>query len=143
MNQIPIQQLATPDLIKYIPEFNGNPLDLLEFLDFADNAVEVIRVAPEAVQPFWLRALKFKITGKAKAILKLYGNNLTWTEIKTYLISHFSDIRDERTLYAQLVLLKQTNNSVDDFYRRILDILGLLNQKVASRNISVETKPNH
>lgn len=78
--------------------------------------------------------------GNAKTTLKLYGHNLDWNIIRTYLINHFSDKRDERTLYAQLILLKQSGNDVDVFYRGILDIVSLLNMKVCGRDLNEEAK---
>lgn len=135
-----MQQLATPDFIKGIPEFSGDTNDLCEFIECADAAIQVINVSPEQVQPFWTRALKNKITERAKFVLKLYGNTLEWNEIRTYLLSHFSDRRDERTLYAQLVLLRQNNGPIDEFYRNILHIVSLLNTFAASGNLPAEAK---
>lgn len=41
-----IQNLATPDFIKNLPEFNGNPIDLSDFLEAADDAVRILDAAP-------------------------------------------------------------------------------------------------
>lgn len=139
-NQINIAQLATPDFIRKLPEFDGNPIDLNDFIEALDSIVLIIAQAPEGVQPFWSRALKSKIVGKAKGVLKLYGNNLDWPEIRTYLISHFSDKRDERTLFAQLMLIKQNNSAVEEFYQNVLDLVGLLNNKVSAKDIINEAK---
>lgn len=141
MAQVNIQQLATPDFIKHIPEFDGNPNDLTDFIESVEEAILVINVAPEQVRPFWFRAIKSKIVGNAKSVLRLYGNLLEWNEIRTYLISHFSDRRDERTLFAQLVLLKQNNNNIDTFYQQILDVVSALNNKVAAKiNLTQEAR---
>lgn len=78
-----------------------------------------MQTAPEEVRPFWSRAIKAKIVGKAKLVISNYGRDLNWQDTKNYLIHHFSDRRDERTLYAQLILMKEDSYGIESFYKRI------------------------
>ncbi|XP_055908330.1 putative uncharacterized protein DDB_G0286901 [Eupeodes corollae] len=131
--------LKTPDLLKTLPEFTGKPTELEEFVRSASlvwNALSTIENAPLQL---WLQVLRNKIKGKASDRLRLYGNPDTWDGIKDILYRHFQDHRDERTLYNQLSLIRQTS-SLSKFYDDILDIITTLNARVRQNEDNLEIR---
>lgn len=128
--RINVAQLATPDFIKNIPDYYGESGNLLNFINTCNPVAEVISGVDPLIQPFWLTALRNKVKGIASDRLRLYGNPTDWNAIKLILNRHFTDHRDERTLYNQLSTLKQSNNTIIQFYDKILELVTTLNEKV-------------
>lgn len=129
MNDLNLQQIATPDIIKNLPEFHGDSRSLNVFISCVDPVANIIALVPQDVRPFWLGALRNKIKGRASERLRLYGEPNTWDAIRTILREHFTDNRDQRTLYNQLNLIKQNNLPTSVYYDRILEIVTALNAK--------------
>lgn len=85
-----------------------NTPDVIIIISTVNPVAALIITAPENSRQFFLRAIRNKIIGIASDRLRLYGEPEAWTGIRTYLELHFSDHRDQRTLYNQLNSLRQT-----------------------------------
>lgn len=139
-----LNQLNTPDIIKNLPEYHGDLQNLGSFIRTVNPVVDIILQAPEVIRPFWLQAIRNKIKGKAHERIRLYGEPQNWTEIRNILLRHFSDHRDQRTLYMKLQTMKQKFLTIHEFYDKCLEIVTALNEIAtteandALRNIIVE-----
>ena len=121
-----LKALQTPQIIRDLPSFDGNPIKLHSFLRSIENLMPLVNsVRNTAMHIIWIQAIRSKIIGDADNVLELYGTKLEWSEIKTNLITHYSDRRDEVTLTKDLTGLMQTN-TVEDFYTKISHTLSLL-----------------
>lgn len=118
----------TPDIIKNLPEFNGDFRQLDNFITCVNPVALLIETCTETTKPFLFRAIRNKITGIASERLRLYGEPDNWNAIREVLKLHFSDHRDTRTLYSSLNALKQTT-SVNAFYDKVLELVTALNSK--------------
>lgn len=139
MAQPNLNEFNTPDIIRNLPEFHGDPRTLHNFLNNATPVMRLVTNAPEAVRPFWAAAIRNKIRGAASERLRLYGEPDTWANIRTCLVLHFSENRDKRTLYNELTSLRQTHG-MNKFYDEILEIITALNQKVTDSNELAQIK---
>ena len=78
------------------------------------------------VFPIWMQAIRGKIIDDADRTLELYGASIfDWNEIKSTLITHFGDKRDESSLTRDLFKLTQ-EGSVIDFYKQISHNVALI-----------------
>lgn len=135
-----LADLNTPDIIKNLPNFNGDPRDLQTFVDRVDR-IEAILVRSSTDQvtiSSWLQAIRQKIKGKASDRLRLHGEPQNWPDMRKCLQRHFSDHRDQRTLYSSLNNLRQTT-SVNDFYEQILELVKH-NHTGSSRNKTITNR---
>lgn len=118
-----INCLRIPDAVKDLPRFDGNPRLLYEFLN---NVEEILALTAEidgtAYSKILLRAIRNKIEGSANEVLNMYGTPLEWGQIKTNLILHYSDKRNETSLIRDLHTLKQNNDTVEKYYSQIIEI---------------------
>lgn len=137
--QFNIHNLNTPDVIKNLPEFFGDPKDIHNFIKTVNPVATLLAQTPVETQPFWLAAIRNKIKGPASDRLRLYGEPSTWEDIKTCLLLHFIDHRDERTLYHQLNSIKQTG-TIEKFYDDILELITCLNVKISSSDQAAAIK---
>lgn len=128
MAQVNITDLNTPDVVKNLPVFHGNAQELNIFITTVNPVAALVQQAPVQVRPFWFAAIRNKIKGAASERLRLYGEPESWEAIRTCLQLHFTDHRDQRTLYNQLNNLKQSGN-VQIFYDKILELVTALNDK--------------
>lgn len=127
---IPLQifnSLRIPDAVKDLPNFDGNPRLLYDFLS---NVEEILSFMPQlndsAYHKIILRAIRNKITGQANEVLNMYGTPVNWNEIKRNLIVHYSDKRNETSLIRDLHQLRQNYDTVDMFYSKIIDLLSAM-----------------
>ena len=121
-----LKTLQTPQIIRDLPSFDGNPIKLFTFLRAIDNLMPLLQSAQNTpVYNIWLQAIRGKIQGEADNVLELYGTNLDWNEIKGNLITHYSDRRDEVCLGRDMYKLEQTT-TVEDFYGKVSHIISLL-----------------
>lgn len=114
--------LRIPDVIKALPEFDGNPRLLF---DFINNVEEILSVIPQAQASYLrliLRSIRNKIVGQANEILNMYGTTLNWEQIKANLITHYSDKRSEINLIKDLHQLSQGSLTLEVFYSKIIEI---------------------
>lgn len=121
-----LKSLQTPQIIRDLPSFDGNPIKLHSFIKAVDNLIPLLEAARDTpVYRAWIQAIRTKIQGEADNVLELYGTNLDWPEIKNNLITHYSDRRDEVSLSRDLFKLHQTT-TVEFFYGEVCNIISLL-----------------
>lgn len=124
--------LRIPDAIKDLPKYDGNPRLLHEFITNVEEILLHIRGADTTPQGLiLLRAIRNKIDGQANEVLNTYGTSLNWDEIKSNLISHYSDKRSETSLIRDLHNLKQYNKPVERFYSEVIEIQSTLTNNVS------------
>lgn len=124
-----------PDLIKLIPEFNGNPRNLARWIVSAEQKLgEAGSTLPAQerarVLPIWIGIIRDKITDKADDALAASHTPLEWSKIKETLIEYFGDKRDLSTLFSQLPALRQGSQCVTDFYHQCRSLLADINAKI-------------
>lgn len=123
--------LRIPDAVKDLPKFDGNPRLLHEFLANVEEILgHLISVDGTSYAKIVLRAIRNKIVGPANEVLNVYGTPLIWENIKGNLILHYSDKRNETSLIRDLHNLKQTNQSVQQFYSSIIEIQSSINNNI-------------
>lgn len=112
-------------VLKNVPQFNGDPNRLYRFIATCDDLVStyVVREFPIANATL-LNGILNKITGNAEDVLNISGNNTSWADIRRTLIENFADQRDETTLNRDLTLLRQGNETPQDFYVRCQQMLS-------------------
>lgn len=114
-----LKSLQTPQILRDFPCFTGDPVKLHSFIKSIDKLMPTLeRAKGTPAFDVWMHAILSKITHDADAALELYGTETNWDDIKTTLITHFSDKRDEISLTRDLFKLKQ-GDSVQDFYRDV------------------------
>lgn len=134
-----LKSLQTPQIIRDLPCFDGNPVKLNSFIRAIDNIMPLLNEAEGSnVHNVWIQAVRTKIIGDADNILELYGTNLNWNEMKQNLITHYSDRRDEVSLTRDLFKIYQTNN-VEEFYSKVSHTISLLinNLNIIENNAAV------
>lgn len=140
-----LRALQTPQIIRILPPFDGNPIKLHSFIRSIDELMpEIERVRGTPAYTVWLLAIRSKIIGDADCVLEFYGTGSDWDEIKTNLITHYSDKRDEVTLTKDLFKLTQNDKKVEDFFKDIQFALSLMiNQlNINEPNVDVRTAKN-
>lgn len=128
-----------PDLIKMVPEFNGNSRNLPRWLESVEEKlVESKRFLPRneinQVLPVWLGIIRDKITEKANDALSASHTPLDWELMKTTLIEYFGDRTDLSTLVSRLTSLKQGSQSVTEFYQICKSLLAEINANIMLNN---------
>lgn len=123
--------LRVPDAIKDLPHFDGNQRLLFEFLNNVEEILALIQcTSGTAYGKLLLRAIRNKITGPANEVLNMYGTPLDWEQIKSNLILHYSDKRNETSLIRDLHGLKQGNKTVQNYYSEIIEILATMTNNI-------------
>lgn len=128
-----------PDLIKMVPEFNGNSRNLPRWLESVEEKLaESKRFLPQneinRVLPVWLGVIRDKITEKANDALSASHTPLDWNLMKTTLIEYFGDRTDLSTLISRLTTLKQGSQSVTEFYQICKSLLAEINANIMLNN---------
>lgn len=113
--------------LKLIPEFNGNPKLLSNFISVCEELINTFynQAQPENFQNrLLLLSIKNKIIGHAAE--QLAGITIKkWADIKQALLNSYSDKRDEFTLLIEISCVKQGNRSYLDYYKHISHLLNL------------------
>lgn len=109
------------EYLKTVPEFNGAPHTLSEYVRSAEVIINhyFANGQPQAqdvfLQTLVLSALRTKLSGRA--LLVTSGREIaTWNELKGILQRSFADQRSENTLLRDLMLLKQKNETAQEYY---------------------------
>lgn len=123
-----INSLKLPDCVKDLPAYSGNKSGLH---DFITNVTEIIEqcehiLGKDKVPTTFLRAIRNKIHGEADEVLTMYGTKLNWETIKSNLINHYADKRNETSLVKDLHLIYQGSDSIEKFFSRIIEIQSAL-----------------
>lgn len=114
--------LKIPDAVKDLPKFDGNPRLLHDFIENVEEILTLITAVDGMLcGKTIMRAVRNKIEGQANEVLNMYGTSLEWDSIKTNLILHYSDKRNETSLIKDLHSLKQNMKSVEKFYSEVIE----------------------
>lgn len=131
-DKIIVENMATmtfkPEYLKCIPQYDGNPNELNEFIASAESIIETFvdnENTGNFINTFILRSIMNKLVGNAKIAINIQTVT-TWTELKATLVRNFSDQRDEICLIRDLVLTKQINENPLQFYDKVINLLNLL-----------------
>lgn len=121
-----LKAMQTPQAIRELPQFDGNPVRLHCFIRAVENLLPFL----DALQgtPFervWLQSIRAKIVGDADQVLEIYGTPLEWNEIKGNLIAYYNDKRDSVTLTREMFQLQQVG-TIEEFYSAVHGILSLI-----------------
>lgn len=141
-----LRALQTPQIIRVLQPFDGNPIKLHSFIKSIDDLMpEIERVRNTPAYTVWLLAIRSKIIGDADSVLEFSGTSSDWSEIKSNLITHYSDKRDEVTLTKDLFKMTQKDKPIEEFYKEIQFCLSLMvNQlNLNESNIDIRNAKNH
>lgn len=107
--------------LRLVPEFDGNPHILTRFIRICDKLVNAyVREGPEHElnNLSLISGILNKITGPAARTVNSNGIPESWNGIRSVLINNFADRRDETTLYNDLSLQTQGNDTPQELYDR-------------------------
>lgn len=115
--------------LRLVPDFDGNSHVLPRFIHLCDQIVsEYIEANPNdsLAKLCLINGILNKITGPAARIINSNGVPEDWDSIKKSLINNFADQRDETTLYNDLMLATQGNNSPQEFYDHCVNLFSTI-----------------
>lgn len=137
--QVPLQASMNnppriPDLIRIIPEFDGNLRKLPRWIESVEQKLnESKKFVPQnevpQILPIWVGIIRDKITGKANDVLSAGHTLLDWNSIKNTLTDYFGDKSDLSSLVSKLTNLKQGSSSVAEFHYVCRSLLAEINAK--------------
>lgn len=118
------------DMIKLIPEFDGNTKILSLFLRKCEYVIRQFQ-GVAARNEFIMQAITSKVVGRAAALISERGEFDSYDVFKDLLIQHFGDHRSEDCVAIELESLKiKPNESYLDFCSRIQDVRAILISKI-------------
>ncbi|EFA12120.1 Retrovirus-related Pol polyprotein from transposon 17.6-like Protein [Tribolium castaneum] len=119
------------EYLKIIPQFNGEPSELADFIAACDLLINTFSDPNQEafINKFILTSIKTKLIGEAKLVTSSREIN-TWNALKVVL-QNFADQRDENSLLRDLMLLKQESETPQQFCHRCQDIKSLLLSNLA------------
>lgn len=124
--EIILKSMQTPQILRDLPCFAGDTVKLNSFIKAIDNIMPLFgQVEGTPIYTVWMQAIRSKIIAEADSVLELYGTEANWEDIKTTLITHFSDKRDEASLTKELLRVKQTGTA-EELYGTVSHYLSLL-----------------
>ena len=95
--------------LKMIPEFDGEPASVGNFLKSCDLIMNSFYDAENPnlyLNHFLLNFVQSKLTGNARLIISTKIIN-TWLDLRTAIVQNFTDQRDETSLLSELLSFKQ------------------------------------
>ncbi|XP_029719893.2 uncharacterized protein LOC115262080 [Aedes albopictus] len=134
-------KFCIPDPIKYLSEFSGNKKELSSWLREVDQVYDMFKVKgangdPDSISSMYLRAIKNKVKGDARAILCANGDPDTISEIKQILLEQYGDHRDFATNVSALFNIRRGDKSHLKFYDECKDINTRLKANLSSNPIT-------
>lgn len=118
-----ISSLKIPDVIRFLPPYDGNPKKLSDFINNVEEILLLIRGTDKTPYgQMLLRAIRQKLEGKADDAVHTSGAGLNWDEIKDALILHCSDKPDEQTLMFELHNLTYCQYPIHVLFEKICEI---------------------
>ena len=120
-----------PDIVKEIPQFDGNPTNLVQWISDVDGVIDLFTQFENTPQhKLIVRTIRRKVVGEANEVLVNSSTILSWENIRETLTLHYSDRRDLMTLTVQLVMLTRENDSIETFYAKIREIHSLITNSI-------------
>lgn len=131
-NDVPLRHIEI-DPVKYaqkLPTFGGRTEELKAFLDIVEVMVPTLQTYDLESQRIVVNIIKTKLTGRAQMIININSHISSWQDIKSILISNFSD---KKTSFQLLDDLKVTR-----FETTVLDFYNILQKKLQKLNLKSE-----
>lgn len=126
-------QQITLDPIRYLnnlPQFNGNRNDLMTFTRLIDRIYPILATYDELSQLLFSDIIKSRLVGRAKEVIEINTQVLSWEDIKRTLQNNFGERKNCEELYDDLRAVTFHTNTID-FYNDIKYRLRCLNNKSA------------
>ena len=116
-----------PDVVQEINKFDGEPLDLLSWIDYVDYVFDMFSKFKDTYEyQVILKSMRWKIVGEANLYLFHKGTTLSWKCIKEDLKEHFMERFDLMTFTFKLNRLQRKNDSIDQFHMKIIHLLRMI-----------------
>lgn len=116
-----------PDIVKEIPQFDGNPRKLIQWIEDVDYVIEIFAQFRGSYQyDLVLRTIRRKIVGEANSVLVNNNTILDWENIRETLTLHYSDKRDLMSLTVQLVMLTRKNDTIETYHAKVQEMKSLI-----------------
>lgn len=113
------------DTLKFIPEFDGSPSKLHQFLQCCDIIFNDLKVS-EHIK--FLQLMKKILTGKAYDETVKHKNYKTWSELKKDLETRYKDVRSKLQISQELSEMRQKyDEDVRSYGSRVQELLFQLN----------------
>jgi hypothetical protein len=104
--------------LQSVPEFDGEPHKLSEYIRAAEVIIAQFGQQADAfLSSLILSSLRTKLVGRACVVTSGREIN-SWIELKNILQQTFADQRSEDSLLRDLMLLRQTNESPQEYYEK-------------------------
>lgn len=130
-----------PIEIKSIPEFNGDPAELQDFILTVREALSLNQKFKNT--PFYSRMLNYiclvKLKGDAAKIIAGKRIEADWNEIESTLIECFEDCRSLETLLVQINYSRQGHKSIKEFFDEIKQLSLYMSQKISTDSRFVQS----
>lgn len=121
-----------PDIVKGLPNFNGDPNELSFFLQDAEALVSLytpnIHSTVDDKNKYHVvcKSIRRKIKGEANDALVASNVNINWKMIRKTLTTYYGEKRDLETLDYQLMCCKQDGETLEKYYDKVNRILSLI-----------------
>lgn len=122
--------------LELVPEFDGSPCRLFRFISMASEVLNTYWDSTPAnincpQNMYIFNSIISKLRGRAEEVISISGSQ-TWEEVKDTLVTNFGDQRDENSLLADLISLRQKpNEDCVQFYYRIIATLNTLHNYIS------------
>lgn len=129
-----------PDLIRDIPNFDGNSDELHTWIKDADALVRAYQVTEASSvnqkNKFYAicTTIRRKIKGEANNALVNSDVNISWPLVKKTLLEYYGEKRDLTTLDYQLMNCHQKGRNLEIFYDEINKLLSLIANQIKMSN---------
>lgn len=114
------QPVTALDIIKLLDPFDGTPGTLNRFVRNVDRIIS-LQTLPVQKELF-TDLIRNKIKDKANELLISVGDPSDWAEIKSHLLTQFSDRRTQETILHKLNTICQHGKTLEQYYAEISDL---------------------
>lgn len=122
-----------PQIVRDLPDFNGNPRDLSSWILDAEDVLELFQDMKTSFQYHLLiKTIRRKIKGEANDALITSNTPTDWESIKEVLKLYYADKRDLMTLDNQLKSLgRSKQESIESYYSRVRELVTLISSAIS------------
>lgn len=122
-----------PQIVRDLPDFNGNPRDLSQWMLDVEDVLELFDDLKDSFQYHLLiKTIRRKIKGEANDALITSNTPTKWENIKEVLKLYYADKRDLMTLDNQLKSLVRTKQeSIESYYSRVRELVTLISSAIS------------
>lgn len=126
-----VDMFRIPDPIRHLSEFTGNKIELNAWLDEVREIYDLFRIKgengnPDSMNSSYIRAIKNKIRGDARAVLCANGSPNTIPAIIEILKQNYGDQRDFATNVSILFNIKRGDKNHNKFYNEVKELITKL-----------------